>query len=149
MQSPRERQQINQFLGNRGFAQMDEPGALVQQLAFCVPDHEGFRKALTKCEPQDRRDMYEAMSPHLRFTAKPLDVYMAEASLDAEARQLPVIAADGSLQAFRAVELSSDAYVIQKAIADDLAKPSWIISGASGKSTRSAPREKPDGRMTS
>jgi hypothetical protein len=127
MRSAHERQQINQFLGRAGLAQLDEAGPLVQQLAFMVRDEAHFRSLLTRCDPEQRRGMYEAMVPHLRFTAKPLDVYVAEAARDAEIRQLPTVDAAGQLQPFRAAEVRSDEFVIQQAIAKSLAKHHLII----------------------
>lgn len=59
-----------------------------------VQDHLHFTELLRACEPNLRREMYEAMRPHLRFPALPLDWYDMEAKARAEAAQLPLM--DGS-----------------------------------------------------
>jgi hypothetical protein len=70
---------LDRALKNRGFGGLDDP-AINQQLAFCVRDHEHFRQVLCSISPDKRTLGYEAMRPYLRFEAKPLDVYMAEAA---------------------------------------------------------------------
>jgi hypothetical protein len=70
---------LDRALKNRGFGGLDDP-AINQQLAFCVRDHEHFRAVLCGVKPEHRTMAYEAMRPYLRFEAKPLDVYMAEAA---------------------------------------------------------------------
>lgn len=128
MRSEQERRQINHFLGRAGLGQIEEAGPLVQQLAFMVRDEAHFRSLLTRCDPEQRRGMYEAMRPHLRFTPKPLDVYVAEAAQDAEIRQLPTIDAAGQLQPFRVGEVKSDEHIIRDAIAKSLAKHHLVLT---------------------
>jgi len=86
--SARQRREINQLLGAHGFGQLDDRG-LIPQLAYCVRDHDHFRDLLKVCDPLERKNMYESLRPYLRFQAKPLDVYIAEAGAEAERRQLP------------------------------------------------------------
>jgi hypothetical protein len=65
-----------------------------------VQDHQHFTELLKACEPALRREMYEAMAPHLKFPPKPLEQYIIAAKELAEAKQLPTIEADGTLKAF-------------------------------------------------
>lgn len=95
-----ETNRINNLLGSYGLGQLNEPGT-VAALGFLVVDHAHFREMLNGCAPAERVNMYEALRPHLRFPAKPLDVYVAELADLAERKQLPTIAADGSLQPFK------------------------------------------------
>jgi hypothetical protein len=83
----------------RGLPGLEESGA-VEALAFLVEDHRHFMELLRACEPSLRRDMYEAMSPHLRFPARPLDYYISTAKEFAEAAQLPVLDEYGFLQEY-------------------------------------------------
>ena len=83
------RGKINRYLGDRGLSTLENPGALVQQLGYYVRDHDHFRQMLTACEPAARTAMYDALSPHLRFTAKPLEDYVIAAKEMAEREQLP------------------------------------------------------------
>ena len=122
MASARERLEINRYLGKHGLATLDDPAGLVQQLAFCVRDHIHFRQILVRCEPEHRHALYEAFRPHLSFEAKPLDVYVAEAGADAEARQLPTVGPDGQLQPFRVPEVTTDVDHAQGAVDRALAK---------------------------
>lgn len=78
---------------------IDEPGTLAQ-LAFLVEDHYHFTELLRACEPTLRREMYEAMRPHLRFQAMPLDLYDIAAKEHAAAAQLPVMDTNGNLQPY-------------------------------------------------
>jgi len=88
------------LLGRSGLATLDNPQGMVQQLGFLVRDHEHFRALLARCYPEYRWAMYESLRPHLRFEAKPLDVYISEAAQEAERRQLPMVDADGQLHPY-------------------------------------------------
>lgn len=116
-----DRIRLNHVLGRIGLGQLNDPG-LVGQLAFFVRDHEHFRQLLVKCVPEERRHMYEAMRPHLRFAAHSLDQYISDAARIAEQRQYPVVGEDGRLHPFRPAEITTEAAVIQNAIAESLAK---------------------------
>src|SRR5215831_380285 len=96
---------INHTLAEHGFGELTDPG-LVHQLAFFVRSHEHFRSLLITAEPEERRNMYEAMSPYLRFKPRSFDEYMADAAADAEARQLPTQDAEGGLHEFQVPEIS-------------------------------------------
>jgi hypothetical protein len=115
---------INHFLRSNGLAGLDEAGALMTQLAMFVRDHAHFRTLLNNCEPEHRRDMYEALAPNVRFEAKPLDVYLIESAQDAERRQLPTVGEDGHFKPFRVPETlsSGDDAIATEAVAEALAK---------------------------
>lgn len=123
-----ERQQLNRFLGRTGLAQLDEPAALVQQMATLVRDHDHFRGMLEKCEPELRYQMYEALAPRLRFPAKMLGDYMIESAQIAEQRQWPTVAADGTLLPFKPVNVETNEYIAEQAIKAEKAKERlWIV----------------------
>jgi hypothetical protein len=98
---------INHTLAEHGFGRLDDPG-LVHQLAFFVRSHEHFRSLLVTADPEERRNMYEAMSPYLRFKPRTFDEYMTEARADAEARRLPIEQPDGTLREFEVPEIKTD-----------------------------------------
>jgi hypothetical protein len=87
---------------------------------------------LNKCDPAGRRNMYEALKPNLRFEAKPLDVYLADIAIDAEARQLPTVdPSSGQLKPFRVAEISgplSDEAQAQEAVNQAFAKQKLIVT---------------------
>lgn len=84
------RNAISGELKKAGFGGLDDPN-IVQQLAFCVRDHEHLRSLLSAMPPEKRNLAYQQLRPHLRFQAKPLDVYIAELQQEAERKKLPVI----------------------------------------------------------
>lgn len=128
---PFETRSINNFLGNRGLATLDDPKALFEQLGFLIETEQEFRGLLDKCEPEGRRAMYDALTPHFRFPVKPLDVYIAELGAEAYARQLPTWE-DGKMKPFEPIELKtrehSDAYLIEKAVLESQPhKKLWLV----------------------
>jgi hypothetical protein len=90
---------INRVLRTHGLPSLDERG-VVEALAWFVEDHQHFMELLRACEPSLRRDMYEDMKPHLRFTAKPLDEYIAAAKEHAMSAELPTVNAAGGLDPY-------------------------------------------------
>ena len=93
--------QVNHELKKLGFGGLDDP-AIVQQMAFCVQDHEHFRKVLLAVGTGEQRKIaYDVMRPHLRFEAKPLDWYIMRGQQEAEELQLPVQNGDGTFTAFK------------------------------------------------
>lgn len=108
---------INHELKSRGFASLDEAGPLITQLAYLVTDDRHFATLLNACEPEHRRDMYEAMAPNLSFKPRSLAEYLIESAQDAERRQLPTIGPAGELVPFKVPELRSPAAA--PATADD------------------------------
>ena len=125
--SVKERLEINNFLGRRGLATLDDPRGLVQQIGYLVQDHDHLRSMLIRCEPEHRRDMYESLKPYLRFEARPLDVYIAEGQQDAERRQLPTIGEDGQLVPFKPAEIHTGE------AGDQAPSSSAVLCGACGK----------------
>lgn len=108
---------LNNFLGNRGLATLNETAALFKQMGYLTRDHDHFRQMLTACEPDQRGAMYRSLVPHLRFASKPLDVYIAEAGSIAEQKQLPTIGDDGGvLKPFRPGSIESAEYIAQQAL---------------------------------
>jgi len=73
-----DQQKVNRALKTRGLGGLDDPN-LMKQLAFLVRDHAHFRKILVLLEPRKRYECYTALTPYLRFKAKPLDDYILEA----------------------------------------------------------------------
>ena len=82
-----------------GIGSLDEPGS-IGALARMVQDHEHFAELLRACEPQLRKDMYNAMSPNLNFPAYPLETYIIQAKQHAESMQYPTMDAAGNLHAY-------------------------------------------------
>lgn len=107
----------------RKFGLPSDIGAAIAALASGIRDHRHLETLLTSCDPEERQMLYDSCLPHLRFTAKPLDVYVASAGRMAERLQLPVIGRNGELLEFRpAHDVSSLEKAAQQALANDLAK---------------------------
>lgn len=93
-------------------------GQAIAQLAGTIRDHNHFQRLITETEPAMRHSFYDSVRPHLKFRAKPLDVYIAEAGQMAEREQLPMLMPDGTLQEFRpAQDVSSAQKEIAKSVA--------------------------------
>jgi hypothetical protein len=90
---------VNRILKAWGLGSLDEPDA-VPALARMVQDHDHFGEILRACDPQLRKEMYDAMSPNLRFKARSLDWYMIGAKEHAESMQYPTLDAEGNLHPF-------------------------------------------------
>jgi hypothetical protein len=99
MRTQQESNSINRVMKSWGLGSLDEPGA-VQALAWAVQDHEHFGELLRACEPGLRREMYDAMSPNLRFRARSLDQYVVAAKEHAESMQFPTLEANGNLKPY-------------------------------------------------
>jgi hypothetical protein len=99
MQTASERKKMNQYLAQRGLGQLNDPG-VVSQLGYLVRDHTHFRQLLFAAEPHLRKEMYDAMSPYLRFPAKTLDQYEADARANADKKKLPAMDEEGKLIAY-------------------------------------------------
>lgn len=112
MPDEREKRIVNQALMSAGLGKLDDPG-LIRQIGFIVSktvtDHDSFRVLINRCAPEERRNMYEALKPYIRFELKPLDVYIAETMAEAEAKQLPVIGPDGNFKEFRIQDVKGEA----------------------------------------
>lgn len=86
MPSAAETKNINDELHKLGFGNLKDPG-LVPAIAYYIKSHEQFRSQLFSVMPDKRKIAYDSLRPHLRFEAKPLDVYEAEMKLEAEKQQ--------------------------------------------------------------
>ena len=124
------RKTINNFLGNRGLATLDNPGGLCQQLGYLVEDEEHFKQILNRVSPELRRDCYESIAPHLRFKARPLDVYLSELGTEAEVQQLAVMDEEGKLRAYNPPEIRT----VQRVVEETLG--SWHLTLTCKKCTR-------------
>ena len=91
---------INRVLKSHGLPSLNEPG-VVAVLASIVEDHRHFTELLRACDPTLRREMYEAMRPHLRFPAKALDEYITAAQEHAAAAELPTMNSAGGLDPYQ------------------------------------------------
>ena len=99
MRTRRETNAINRVLRAWGLGTLDDSG-VVEGIAKLVQSHDHFRDLLKICDPQLRREMYEAMRSHLTFPAKALEDYVIAAKQDAESHQLLVLDEDGMLQPY-------------------------------------------------
>lgn len=106
MRTQQESNAINRVLKARGLPSLDEAG-VVEALARQVQDHTHFMELLRACEPVLRRDMYEAMKPHLKFSARPLDSYLAAAQEYAAAAELPVMDEKGFLHPYNTPSIAT------------------------------------------
>ena len=115
------RKLINRYLGEHGLSTLDDPQGLATQLGYLVDDDEHFKRLINKCDPQYRNEMYQALAPHLRFTPRPLDTYISELGMEAEAQQLPTVDEDGKFHAFNIQDIKSR-LVISEIVEEHLAK---------------------------
>jgi hypothetical protein len=99
MRNLQETNAINRVMKAWGLGSLGEPGAIAA-LAHSVQDHEHFSELLRACEPKLRREMYDAMSPNLRFPAHPLEWYIIHAKDHASSQQFPTLTADGNLKPY-------------------------------------------------
>jgi hypothetical protein len=91
-------------------------------LASTIRDHAHFERLITEAEPEMRQEFYDSVRPHLKFRAKPLDVYISDAKQMAEREQLPILA-DGKLLPFKpARDVASSVKDAEQAIARGLAE---------------------------
>ena len=115
MQIAQGKSAINRMLQSHGLGRLEDGAGLLSQLGFLVEDHEHLRSLLARCEPENRSAMNDSHRPSLRFTPKPLVVYIAE-SADRAARQgLPTIDAGGQHPTAPAYEPNGDVAVAQAA----------------------------------
>jgi hypothetical protein len=92
------------MLSNHGLPTLDAPNGLMEAMGRRIVDHGHFRSLLSRCDPRERYTMYEALKPHLKFTPKPLDVYVGEAGYIADKKQLPTMREDGTLAPYQPME---------------------------------------------
>lgn len=99
MRKLQETNAVNRVLKAWGLGSLDDSHA-VPALARMVQDHDHFGEILRACEPPLRQEMYDAMSPNLRFKARSLDWYMIGAKQHAESMEYPTLDADGNLHPY-------------------------------------------------
>lgn len=100
---------LNHELKSHGLASLEEAGSLIPQLAYLVRDDRHFATLLNACEPEERRNMYEAMAPNLRFRPRMFAEYLIENAQQAEQEQLPTLGPGGALVPFKVPELKTPA----------------------------------------
>lgn len=110
---------INHKLNMAGLASLEDPRALLSQVAMGIKDHDKFRAVLLKCEPEERQNCYSALRSRLPFEPKPLETYIMEGKQEAERQKLPVFA-DGKLMNFEDYNPTRKSLheLAEKAIAD-------------------------------
>lgn len=87
---PLQKLSLNHRLNMAGLASLEDPAALLSQVALGITDHDKFRQLLLKCEPDQRYGCYYSLAPRLKFEPKPLETYIIEGKQQAEKEQLPV-----------------------------------------------------------
>lgn len=113
----RQRQQINHELKKLGFGGLDDPH-LFAQIGTLYTIHDGFRGLLMSVAPEQRRLAYESIRPHLRFIAKPLDLYEREIKERAEREQWDVWDGTAYPKPFKPGEVETDEYRLQRLAQD-------------------------------
>jgi len=104
-------------------------GGAIAALAGTIRDHKHLEGLLTKTGAADRQELYDSLVPHLRFTAKPLDVYIASAGQRAEREQWPILGPDGNLLPFKpAADVSSVTKDVQDMLASAMAKRTLTLT---------------------
>lgn len=94
-----ETRQVENQLMVMGLRKLNDP-ELIRQMANIINVHPGYRDPhafymglLGECEPDQRREMYNALLPHLKFAPWPLDKYVsaiAAPTAEAESRENPI-----------------------------------------------------------
>ena len=107
---------LKKALRSRGLP--EEFGQAIAFLAGQIRDHDHLAQMLTSMEATDRVDFLESVRPHLKFRAKPLDVYVSAMGQRAEREQWPVQDAEGKLHEFKP---AADVATAEKAIAQAIA----------------------------
>lgn len=106
----------------RHFGLPSSIGEAIAGLAKTIRDHVHFERLLTETDGADRQELYDSVVPHLRFSAKPLDVYISDAKHRAERERWPTLGADGQLHPFKpAADVKSIEKAAEDAIVADLA----------------------------
>lgn len=83
-----------------GLKGLNDP-ELVPQLARLVPDHKFLTSLINECAQEKRSEMFEAIRPHLKFKAYPLDWYINQLKMRAqiaESRDNPIVCGNKTLR---------------------------------------------------
>jgi hypothetical protein len=119
----------------RKFGLVDDFSKAIGVMGRMVRDHKHFETLITEAPPELRQELYDSLRPHLRFAAKPLDVYIADAQQRAERERLPVLGEDGLLHEFSpARDVSTTVKDAQEAI--DRAAAKRVLTLVCAKCTR-------------
>ena len=95
----------------------------IAALAGTIRDDAHFQRLIAEADPKIRQEFYDSVQPHLKFRAKPLDVYVADAQQKAEREKLPLIGENGQLLPFRpARDVATGIKDAEEAIARGLAE---------------------------
>jgi hypothetical protein len=113
----KDRQRINHELKTLGFGGLEDRN-LYAQIATLYTTHDSFRGLLMSTAPAERRIAYEALRPHLCFTAKPLDQYEREIKEKAEREQWDVWNGTAFPAKFKPGEIESDEYKLNRAASE-------------------------------
>jgi hypothetical protein len=124
MNATQDKSSINRMLVSHGLGRLEDGAGLIAQLGFMVMDHEHLRSLLVRCEPENRSAMCDSLKPYLRFTPKPLDVYIAQSAERAANQDLPTIDAVGNIHFSPAptYEMAPDVAAAQAAVNEAFAK---------------------------
>ena len=124
MRTAEEKSAINRMLASHGLGKLEDGAGLLSQLGYMVQDHEHLRSLLVRCEPENRSAMHDSLKPYLRFTPKPLDVYISESAERAANQDLPSIDSTGNIHFSPAptYEMAPDVAAAQTAVNDVFAK---------------------------
>ena len=130
MRTAEETSAINRMLQSHGLGRLEDGAGLMSQLGFLVQDHEHLRSLLVRCEPENRSAMYDSLKPYLRFTPKPLDVYIAESAERAANQDLPTMDSAGNINfsPSPAYEMSPDVAAAQGAVNEAFAKHVLMVT---------------------
>lgn len=113
----------------RRFGLATDFGKAIAMMGGMVRDHRHFETLLTEAGPEIRQELYDSLRPSLKFTAKPLDVYVSDAKQRAEKEQLPVLGPEGQLLPFKPARDASSAFKdAENAIAASLAKRTLTLT---------------------
>jgi len=99
MRSLQESNAIDRILKAWGLGSLED-SASVPALARMVQDDEHFGEILRACDPKLRKDMYDAMSPNLKFRPRELEWYIIAAKDHASSQQFPTIDDEGNLKPY-------------------------------------------------
>ena len=106
----------------------DDIAQAVGLLASTIKDDAALSRLLGEIPVEEKREVYEAVKPHLSFKPKPLDVYVAEAGQRAEVDQLPVLDVWGNIVPFTpARDASSAVKDAENALAAAIAESTLIL----------------------
>lgn len=122
--SLKDRQKINHELKTLGFGGLEDHG-LYRQIATLYTTHDAFRGLLMSTAQDQRRVAYEALRPHLCFTAKPLDVYEHEIKEKAEREQWDVWNNTAYPDKFKVGEVESEEYKLAKVAQEAIEATEW------------------------